>query len=465
MRIYPLKEGENMSPLLYLCLAIAMILVLFAVLRRPMYEVILLTFLVFTVLSGHLAELPGYFLTVAKNSTLYSIVAFIAFSAVMSKTGVIEDFLDIVVALVGRFSGGAGYVAIAASSIMGSLSGSAPGNAASVGSITIPAMKKTGYSPELAAVVGTASSSLGMLIPPSAAILTIYGILTTIYPSCCTLPQFWMIMWGMALWLILQRIITLIIYIKKNRIGPISKEDRPDLKAAVKKGWKAIFLPVLILLPFLLDSGLKPFYQSRLGNAGASMLSGSLLVLIPSIASAYVILIAKDKSFLKKDKWIRFFSDAVMQIVPVAIIVFAGFALGELFDDIGVGAAIGAVLAGATIPRWFVIFVVPIVWMILGMFLEPLMILLMVGETVILLAASVGINPILMAAASIAMGHVMANMTPPFATTFFVCMGIAEADFVKSTKMVAVWCVAQYICVVLIMLGILPVMGMVPFTP
>jgi len=55
-----------------------------------------------------------------------------------------------------------------------------------------------------------------------------------------------------------------------------------------------------------------------------------------------------------------------------------------------------------------------------------------------------------------AMGH----MTPPFALCFYVCMGIAESDFKKTTKLTLVWCVGQFILTVLILYGLVPMFGM-----
>lgn len=452
----------GMFELLYLVLSIVFILICFAVFKRPMYEVIFVSFILVALISGHITDLPKYFVTVSQNYLLYAIIAFVAFSAVMDKTGVINDFLDIVISIVGRFSGGSGYVTVVASSIMGALSGSAPGNAASIGSIMIPSMVKTGYPPELAAVVSASSSSLGPMIPPSGAIITVFGMLIALFPGCCTLSQFWIVAWGVSLWLILQRVVMTFIYVRKYKIGPIPVDQRPRVRDALKKGWKTIFLPIIILIPFVLDSALSDFYVSRLGEEGASVLSGSLLVVVPSVAAVYTLLISREKRELAKRPF-AMFSGAVKQTAPVAVMVFAGFALGELFSDIGVGDAFQVLTSQAGIPKWFAVIIIPLIWAVLGMFLEPLSILIMIGESMIALAATVGINPIMFAAVAIAMGHTMANMTPPFATTFFVSLGIAHADFVKTTKLMVVWCVVQYLIIVLMLGGVLPILGLMPF--
>ena len=69
----------------------------------------------------------------------------------LTKTKIIDSCIAVILSLIGRVTGGAGYTAVIASSFMGALSGSGPGNVMATGSITIPAMKRSGFPPELAA--------------------------------------------------------------------------------------------------------------------------------------------------------------------------------------------------------------------------------------------------------------------------------------------------------------------------
>ena len=151
-----------------------------------MYEVIPAAFLLLTIVTGSLPHIFRYMSAAANTYLLYTIAAFICFSVIFEKTGVIRDLINIIMAAVGRFSGGAGYVALAASAAMGALSGTGPGNAAAVGVITIPTMKKSGYSAELAATVEMAASSLGPVIPPSGAIIVLFGALDAFSPDTYT---------------------------------------------------------------------------------------------------------------------------------------------------------------------------------------------------------------------------------------------------------------------------------------
>ncbi len=282
--------------LIYLGLAIALVAVLFIVVKRPMYEVIVVAFVVTTVVSGHLPDLYRYCVNSLSNYLLYTIMAFIALSVILEKTGVIGKLINIVIALVGKVPGGAGYVTLIVSSLMGALSGTGPGNAAVVGVITIPTMKRCGFTAEQAGCVEMAASALGPVIPPSGSVVAIFGLLVVAFPGCCTFSQFWVMMWGISLIFILQRFITLFIIVKKEHIKPMPANQIPPLKKTLKEGWSALILPVIIAAPFIFDAVCSEgFITDRLGAEGAAAFTSVLLVVIPSIAIIYVLIIRDNR--------------------------------------------------------------------------------------------------------------------------------------------------------------------------
>lgn len=453
--------------LLYLVLLIAIIVVFFVLVRRPMYECVLFAFLIVAAISGHITDIPRYLVAGGSSYLLYTLTAFMALSIVIEKTGIITDFINVIIAFVGRFSGGAGYVALLASAAFGALSGTGPGNAAATGVVAIPAMKKTGFSAELAASVESAASSLGPVIPPSGTVIAIYGFLEVLYPGCCTFSEFWLIMWGVSIIFIIQRLLLLFVLIKKEHISPIPKEERLPVSVALKRGWKAVLLPVIVFIPFLFD-GLfnSTLITERVGSEVADSFTSILLVLIPSIAIAYVLLLqwieGKRIGFTRLSEM---FFDSIPSIAPVTFLVICGFAIGELFTDIDLGGAIEMMTENMNLSLWAVVIILPLVLTLLGMFLEVMTICLLVTTPCLLIGAAVGINPILLAAMISIMAVAMGHMTPPFALTFYVSMGIAESDFIGTTKYAVIWCVAQYIVTIPVLLGWIPVPGMIPFSP
>jgi len=452
---------------MFLLLLIAIIVIFFAAFKRPMYEGVLIAFLVVAVISGNGLSIGTYLWSAINNYLLYTVVAFLAFSIVVEKTGLINDFINVIISLVGRFSGGAGYVALVASSAFGALSGTGPGNAAAVGVIAIPAMKKTGFSPELAATVEMAASALGPVIPPSGTVVVTFAMLEALYPGCCSFSQYWIFMWGISLIFIGQRFITLFILIKKYHVRPIPKEDRLPMRVALKNGWKVLLLPIIVFLPFLMDALYSDtLIAARIGAEGASSFTSTLLVLVPCLAIAYVMLVHRSNGNVVSLKtFYQLFEDAIPSMAPVTFLIICGFSIGALFNDIELGNAIIAVTKSVQIPLWFVIVVLPLILLVLGMFLEVMTIIMIATTPVLLIGASVGINPILMAGMLNVMAVAMGHMTPPFALTFYVSMGLANSDFWKTTKLAVIWCLGQFIVQVLVLLGWIPVPGLVPFTP
>ena len=94
------------------------------------------------------------------------IVVFIIFGAFLERTGIAAFFINIANALVGRFAGGPAKVAVISSALCGMVSGSSVGNTVTTGSVTIPMMKKSGYSGEFAGAVEAAASTGGQIMPP-----------------------------------------------------------------------------------------------------------------------------------------------------------------------------------------------------------------------------------------------------------------------------------------------------------
>jgi len=94
------------------------------------------------------------------------IAMFIIFGSLLSATGGGKTFIDLALALTGRFTGGPAKAAVIASALFGSISGSSVANVMVTGNYTIPMMKKLGYKPEFAGAVEAIASSGGGITPP-----------------------------------------------------------------------------------------------------------------------------------------------------------------------------------------------------------------------------------------------------------------------------------------------------------
>lgn len=94
------------------------------------------------------------------------VISFVFFGNLLRITGGAEFFSDLAQVAMGRYRGGPAKVAVAGSALFGSISGSAVANVAATGVVTIPMIRKSGYSAESAAAIEAVASTGGQLLPP-----------------------------------------------------------------------------------------------------------------------------------------------------------------------------------------------------------------------------------------------------------------------------------------------------------
>ena len=454
-----------MESLLYLGIMLAVICVWFLAFKRPVYEAVLLAFVVLLAVTGTWTNVLEYINEGLSTSLLYSMVAFVAMSILLTKTKIVDSCIAVILSLIGRVRGGAGYTAVIASAFMGALSGSGPGNVMATGSLTIPAMKQTGFPAELAANIESNASYMGNMIPPSSNIVAAMAAFTTFVASTgmedVSQGQFWMVLWGIGLWFVAQRLVMVWAFCRYYKVQPMSKEDLPSLKQTLKVGWKAMFLPVVILLPFVLDALLADnFFVERLGAEGAKYLSKSVLLFVAGISSLYACLIAKDKSAITPNKIAKMFAGGVKSISPAIGVCVFGYMIGAMFDDLGVAKSLGALMSSWNFSKLGMVLAICAITCVMGMVVPGSSQVVIFGPVFITMLYNVGVNPLLAAAMLPCICGVMCGITPPLGLGMYAGMTIAESDFSKTFKNNLWWVAAQFILQVAVLMGWLPILGL-----
>ena len=450
------------SCLIYLGIMLAVIIVWFMFVKRPVYEAVLLSFLVLLTVTGTWGNVWGYINDALSTSLLYSMVAFVSMSILLTKTKIIDSCIAVILSLVGRLTGGAGYAAVVASSFMGALSGSGPGNVMATGAITIPAMKKSGFPAELAANIESNSSYMGNMIPPSSNIVAAMGAFAALYPNInITTGQFWIVLWGIAIWFVIQRIVMVFGFCKYYKVKPMAKEDLPDLKSTLKTSWQGLLIPVIILLPFILDYLFKDtFFTDRLGADGAKALSSSILLFIGGLSCIYTCFITKDKSVVKINNIAKMFANGVKTIAPSIGVCVFGYMVGALFADLDVAGEMGAIITAWDFGKFGTVIAVCLITCFMGMLIPGSSLVVIFGPMFITVLANVGCEPLLVAAMLPCICGVMCGITPPLGLGMYAGMTLAESDFSKTFKNNMFWVAAQFILQVVVLMGWLPILGM-----
>ncbi|MGP9043559.1 TRAP transporter large permease subunit [Cytobacillus kochii] len=453
-----------MPAALWILLALLVfVAVFFVVFKRPMYEIMALTFVFIIAITGQWNKFLEYLLYPSTSSLFYVIFAFMVIAVLFDATNVVNRIVQIMISLVGRFRGGAGYVALLGSTFMASLSGTGPGNVATTGVFTIPMMKRTGFPPHFAATTEMSASMLGNIIPPAGIIVLTYGVLEKVSPGSITLSGWMVAAYSIGVWFFVQRWLTLYVLCRIHKVQPIPATEIPSFKKSLKSGWATLFIPIIIFLPLFLDAQAKDWLLGRIGESGSGAYASSVLMFTPGLAGAYAVLIgrkslAKRKEFLSK--MLSTFSGSLQQVVPIAVTIYFAYATSQAFSGIGAEKAIEEWFVSLDLSITLLIIIIPIFFMALGMVLPGTAQVAILGGAVIAAASALGGDPILFAALLPAMTGALEGMTPPLALGMYVAMGIANSDFTKTVKLSVIWVILHLILCMILLTGILPILGL-----
>ncbi len=461
--------------IVYLIVMLVVICLWFVFLKRPIWEAMGVSFIVLIFATGTWKNLWSYVDEGLTTSLLYSMIVFITMSAIMTKTKIIDGAVNFILAILGKIPGGAGYAAVIASAFMGALSGSGPGNVMSTGVITIKAMKESGFPAELAANVESNASYLGNMIPPSSNIVAALGALTAFWTAngvedTMAIGSFWIVCWGCSLWFILSKIVMLFIFCKAYKIRPMEPDKIPSMKETFKSNWQGLLLPVIILLPFMVDFFFNnatampelAVFVERLGKDGAKFYSSSLLFFVAGIAAFYavIVMLFKNKEVVSFKNITKMMSGSYKGIASTVGTCLFGYMIGALFNDIEATTELGVFLENLNMGKLGLAFIIPLITCFMGMVIPGSSLVSIFGALFISLFYAEGVNPVMVAAMLPCFCGVMCGITPPLALGMYAGMSIAESDPGKTIKNDLWWVAGQYILEVIVLLGWLPILGL-----
>lgn len=190
------------------------------------------------------------------------VIGFVMFGAVLQYTGAATFFNNIAFALFGVVRGGPAKVSIFASGMMGSVSGSVVSNVLTTGVVTIPAMKRTGFSPAYAGGVEACASTGGVLMPP------IMGATAFVMASFLGIPYATVVLAALvpSLLFYFGLFVQIDGYAARQGLKGLPRAELPSIARTVAEGWQYVFVFVLLvwMLLGLQQEAVAPFYATAL---------------------------------------------------------------------------------------------------------------------------------------------------------------------------------------------------------
>jgi tripartite ATP-independent transporter DctM subunit len=343
------------------------------------------------------------------NSFVLLAVPFFMLSAnLMNSAGVTERLMDLARTMVGQFPGGLGHVNVLVSMIFAGISGSSTAEAAGIGGVMIPAMKKQGYDTNFTVALTACAAVMGVIIPPSIMMVVWGGVISVSIGALFLAGVLPGVMIGGAL-------MGAVYAYAKRRGYPVYA--RATLHEFFCAAWRAL-LP--LATPGIIVGGIVFGFFTPTEASVIAVLYALLLGLF----------VLRTIGFAK---------------VPEVLYDSARFAAISLFC-IGTASAFGWLLAYFHIPQLFVDavrhfgggvtsvgFITAFAFLVIGCFIDAIPAIIIVGTVLEPLARSVGMHPLhfaLVGVISIAFGLV----TPPYGLCLMIACALGKTTIAEAFK-------------------------------
>ncbi len=322
------------------------------------------------------------------NFVMIAMPLFILAGELMNRGGITRRIINFSMLLVRPFRGGLGEVNVVASMIFGGISGSSVADTSALGAVLIPAMEKQGYSPGFSAGVTVASSTMGMIIPPSIPML-IYALI-----SGASVAQLFLA--GLLPGLLIGITQTIVVFSISRKRGyhPVYRKITPrEVIYVTKDGLLAIIMPIVIVV------------SVSFGIATASESAG-IAVLYALLLGFFVYRDLRIHDIIPILKKTVMTSSSVMVIIGFTMIFTWILAIEQ------VPGMIGNFIMGLNINRILILLLLDILILFIGTFVDVSPSLLLLCPILIPVMAHLGINELQLGAIMI-VGTAIGLVTPP----------------------------------------------------
>ena len=337
----------------------------------------------------------------SSNFSLVAVPFFILAGGFMDRGGISRRLVTFASNLIGHIRGGLANASVVAAMFFAGLSGAAAADTAAVGSLLIPAMKKKGYGKAIPTSVMATAGSIGIVIPPSIPMI-ILGITASVSIGGLFMGGFIPgILMGVAL-MIVNYFIT-----KARKIEPEPRASIKEVGRSFVDSFLALFTVVIIV------GGI------------------SFGIFTPTEASIIAALYAFIVGFFV-------YRELKIKDLPV-VLVNAAVTTGVVVLTIAAASSFGWILAAEQIPgqiahflvsltgnKWILLLLINLFFIVLGTFLDPSAIIIIVVPIIWPIVQQLGVNPIhfgVMTIVNMAIGQ----CTPPVGIALFVASGISGA--------------------------------------
>ncbi|MGE5147996.1 MAG: TRAP transporter permease [Candidatus Eiseniibacteriota bacterium] len=339
------------------------------------------------------------------------VVTFVLFGALLTVTGGSQFFTEAALVGMGRFRGGAAKIAVVASALFGSISGSAVANVVATGIVTIPMIKRSGYPGYKAGAIEAVASTGGQLMPP------VMGAAAFLMAEFLQIPYSAVVLAALvpALLYYIALFIQADLEAARAGITRVPEHEIPKPKAVLAGLHFA--LPFVILLVALFTYNTPP--ETAALYAGISVIALAVIFGYRGVRPKLAPLLATLRETGLAALDIILIGAAAGMVIGVLSVTGLGFNLTLALVEIGGSNLLLLLVLSA------------VVCIVLGMGLPTVGVYVLLAALVAPALVKVGINPIAAHLYVMYFG-MMSMITPPVAIAAYAAAGLAQADPVRT---------------------------------
>jgi C4-dicarboxylate transporter, DctM subunit len=366
------------------------------------------------IFSPHLlTTMPFVYYGSMDSFALLAIPLFILLSAPIAESDASKDLYETLHKWLYKIPGGLGIANMLGCGIFAALCGSSPATAAAIGGIGIPEMRKRGYSPAISTGLIAHAGTFGILIPPSVTMI-LYGVATETSIGKCfiagILPGILEILLsGIWIW-------GIFFYHKFVPAKPGALYYIEDRGVTEQYTWKERFTSLTKVLPFVL------MIFGILGSLYGGWATPSEAAGLGAVLSIFFVMTIY-KIYRPKQLWnifIKALNESSMILMIMAAAVFFAYVASDLYAT----QTLGQIILSLPVGRWGIMVLINFFLLILGCFIPPAAVILMVAPLLLPIIQGLGFDPIWFAVI-MTVNLEIGLVTPPVGLNLYIVKSIA----------------------------------------
>ncbi|MEZ5815966.1 MAG: TRAP transporter large permease [Hyphomicrobiaceae bacterium] len=401
------------------------LLFLFLLIGLPIYLSLgFLALLLFWHEGTPLISLPQLLVDHLNSETLLAIPLFVIAATFMQKGGVAGALIDCAQAWVGRARGGLALVCVVACTIFAAICGSSVATAVAIGSVLIPAMVERKYEPHFALGTVGAAGTLGILIPPSLAMI-VYAVIAEE-----SVPRLFLAGVIPGLMQAALFVIWIMVYARIRNYPVEPALSRDHFVSTNIRAIPALMIPVIIL---------------------GGIYSGIVTVTEAAGVAALVAIIEALFVYrgVKLGEVVDTLAESIKLTASIVFIIIGALAFGHWITSAGIAEMLVNYVKSLNLAAWQFLLFINVLMLILGMFLEVFAIILIVLPLILPILKALDISLVHFAIV-LTINMEIALISPPIGLNLFVLSSVA-----KQPIGTAIRGIVPYLVLMLMLLGLI----------